>query len=296
MKQPFRRPRSEPESDGSSTHAGTDPIDVGAATAQWLADGARAGCNVCGKVGAISIGAEERAVDHPSVLRESLVCRSCGSISRDRALLTMLAAVLGESGPLSHWSPRKTMRLMETSGYRGHPPLLADVFDYYNLPYVPAPDGQSGKPVDARRGGDLQDLQFPAEFFDVVMTAEVLEHVPDEQLAIKEIARVLAPGGHLLLEVPYDHQSERTSTLVHRWHGRDVYLYAPQYHAEETLVYRIYGRQLLAQLADAGLTVGHLFMDIPQLAISPQPVILARKAPYLDLAGFRLSSWFPPSA
>ena len=214
MKQPFRRPRPEPESDGASTRAETDPIDVDAATAQWLADAAQAGCNVCGNVGSIRIGHEESAVNHPSVLRESLVCRSCGSISRDRALLTMLAAVVGEPGPLSSWSPRKSMRLMETSGYRGHPPLLADLFDYYNLPYVPPPDGQSGKPIDARRGGDLQDLQFPTEFFDVVMTAEVLEHVPDEQLAIKEIARVLALRcGDWVLDDPRSPTSGRDERL-----------------------------------------------------------------------------------
>jgi SAM-dependent methyltransferase len=180
--------------------------------------------------------------------------------------------------------------MFETSGYRGHPRFLSGLFDYHNLPYAPPPDGDTGEPIDARAGADLQDMQFPDGFFDVVMTAEVLEHVPDAQRAIGEIVRVLAPGGHLVLEVPYGHHLERTSVRVHRWHGRDVYLYPPEYHAEATLVYRIYGRELLADLARAGLAVAHLVLDIPELAITRQTVIVATKGPYVDLAGFQVGS------
>src|SRR5947209_52974 len=95
-------------------------------------------------------------------------------------------------------------------------------------PRMRQPTG-SGLPLGARAGADLEDLQFPAGYFDVVMTAEVLEHVPDGQQAIAEIARVLVPGGHLVLETPYVHAFERTLTRAHRWHGRDVYLMPPEY-------------------------------------------------------------------
>ncbi len=199
--------------------------------------------------------------------------------------------MLGERAPLARWSPKPNLRLFETSGYRGHPRFLPELVDYYNLPYLAPPNGNSGDPIDARAGADLQDLHFPDAFFDVVMTAEVLEHVPDEQQAIREIARVLAPGGHLVLEVPYVHEFERTLVRVHRWRGRDVYLYPPEYHAEDTLVYRIYGRELLANLSAAGLAVAHLVFDIPQLAITRQTVILGTNAPYVDLRDFRVGSW-----
>jgi hypothetical protein len=82
---------------------------------------------------------------------------------------------------------------------------------------------------------------------------------------------------------------------VHRWHERDVYLYPPEYHAEETLVYRIYGRDLLSDLASAGLAVGHLLLDIPELAVSRQSVIVATKGSFVDLAGFRVDSWLGAS-
>ena len=38
---------------------------------------------------------------------------------------------------------------------------------------------------------------------DTVVSSDVLEHLPDPRLAMAEIARVLAPGGHLLLNTPF---------------------------------------------------------------------------------------------
>jgi SAM-dependent methyltransferase len=259
-------------------------------TERWLQRATQASCNICGSEGSITVPSDAREVDTVANLRETLVCSQCGGISRDRALIVALGGLLGERAPLAAWTPRQNQRMFETSGYRGHPRFLPGIFDYYNLPYTPPPTDKKLEPIDARVGADLQDLQFPNGFFHVVMTAEVLEHVPDEQAAIREIVRVLEPGGHLVLEVPYVHAFERNLVRVSRWHGRDVYLYPPEYHAEHTLVYRIYGRELLEDLVRAGLAVTHLVLDIPELAITPQTVIVATKGPYVDLAGLRVAS------
>jgi SAM-dependent methyltransferase len=45
-------------------------------------------------------------------------------------------------------------------------------------------------------------LPFPDKAFDVVGAFDVLEHCDPESVAIKELARVVAPGGRLLLAVP----------------------------------------------------------------------------------------------
>lgn len=45
-------------------------------------------------------------------------------------------------------------------------------------------------------------LPFQDSVFDSVVCTEVLEHVPDPLLALKEMRRVLKPGGTLLLTVP----------------------------------------------------------------------------------------------
>lgn len=46
--------------------------------------------------------------------------------------------------------------------------------------------------------GDMTSLPFPSQTFDLVTTGYGLRNVPDLNLAIDEIARVLRPGGRLL--------------------------------------------------------------------------------------------------
>lgn len=47
-----------------------------------------------------------------------------------------------------------------------------------------------------------EDLPFPDQSFDVVVTGEVLEHVMFPPMTVREIARVLRPGGMLVGSVP----------------------------------------------------------------------------------------------
>jgi SAM-dependent methyltransferase len=46
-------------------------------------------------------------------------------------------------------------------------------------------------------------LPFGAESFDTVLCTQVLEHVENVETAMAEIARVLRPGGHALVTVPF---------------------------------------------------------------------------------------------
>jgi predicted SAM-dependent methyltransferase len=49
---------------------------------------------------------------------------------------------------------------------------------------------------------DITAIPVPDESFDVVLCTEVLEHVPEPSSALKEMARILRPGGRALLTVP----------------------------------------------------------------------------------------------
>jgi SAM-dependent methyltransferase len=49
---------------------------------------------------------------------------------------------------------------------------------------------------------DLTNLPFQDSSFDAVLCTQVLEHVPEPQLVINEIARVLKPRGQLFLSAP----------------------------------------------------------------------------------------------
>lgn len=63
--------------------------------------------------------------------------------------------------------------------------------------------------VDDSRGhvdvvGDIQNMtMFEDESFDTVLCTQVLEHVPTPDDAFKEMARVLKPGGVLILSAPH---------------------------------------------------------------------------------------------
>lgn len=49
---------------------------------------------------------------------------------------------------------------------------------------------------------DIQAIDAPDASFDTVVSCETIEHVPDPALAVRELARVLRPGGRLFLTTP----------------------------------------------------------------------------------------------
>lgn len=58
-----------------------------------------------------------------------------------------------------------------------------------------------------------EDLRFPTANFDEIHCYDVLEHVSDLDKSMKEITRVLKPGGRLVVEVPYWRSEERLLRL-----------------------------------------------------------------------------------
>jgi len=58
-------------------------------------------------------------------------------------------------------------------------------------------------------------LPFPNEAFDVVMSFDVFEHIPDSDGHLREVYRVLKPGGYYLLQTPNKYVNTVFETL--RW-------------------------------------------------------------------------------
>jgi SAM-dependent methyltransferase len=100
------------------------------------------------------------------------------------------------------------------------------------------PDGAE---ADVKQG-DARSLPFPDGDFDRVVASEVLEHIPDDEAAIAELARVLRPGGTMAVTVP-------------RWLPEKVcWALSDAYHANEGGHVRIYtDKELIAKLESVGL-------------------------------------------
>jgi SAM-dependent methyltransferase len=90
---------------------------------------------------------------------------------------------------------------------------------------------------------DLLSLPFPDASFDVVVASEVLEHIPADEIAMTEIARVVRPGGRVAVTVP------------RYWPERVCWALSNDYHDVAGGHVRIYRGDVLAErLQRAGLT------------------------------------------
>jgi predicted SAM-dependent methyltransferase len=97
---------------------------------------------------------------------------------------------------------------------------------------------------------DITEIPFADESFDVILCNHVLEHIPDDGKAIKELYRVLKPNGWAILQVPLDNNLAKT-------------LEDPQITSEEDRLkfygqkdhVRLYGRDYKDRLKVAGFQV-----------------------------------------
>ena len=146
----------------------------------------------------------------------------------------------------------------------------------------------ANSPFGAMRDGvrceDMQRLSYADASFDLITHTEVLEHVPDDTLALAELHRVLRPGARLLFTVPlFD-----SDTTVERAYLRDgviEHLLFPSYHrdplrgGEGILAFRDYGRDILARLQAAGFAAPSLYVapqKIPWITTS-RTIVVAQK-------------------
>jgi ubiquinone/menaquinone biosynthesis C-methylase UbiE len=68
--------------------------------------------------------------------------------------------------------------------------------------------------------GNLEYLPFPSNYFDIVISRSVVEHLTDPPNVFREFHRVLKPGGRVILSTPnkWDYISVAARLTPYRWH------------------------------------------------------------------------------
>ena len=63
----------------------------------------------------------------------------------------------------------------------------------------------------------LHKIPFESNYFDAILCIAVLEHVENPEEVVPELYRVLKPGGHLILEVPFLQPEHKVPTDFQRY-------------------------------------------------------------------------------
>jgi len=147
------------------------------------------------------------------------------------------------------------------------------------------PEAERGGLVRGMPNQDLQRLTFDDDSFDVVITQDVFEHVPDPAAALREVARVLVPGGRHVWTVPI-HARPVTVVRAEVVDGVLRHLCEPEYHgnpvdANGALVFREWGGDIVDfVLSSSGMVTERVAGTRPELGIEGDflDVLVSRKA------------------
>jgi len=127
-------------------------------------------------------------------------CPLCSSTQRQRLVFLYLktrTTIFTDTIRLLHMAPENNLqRVLQSCA---------------NIEYVSA---DLNSPLASVRT-DITAMSFGDKSFDVVVCNHVLEHIPDDRKAMRELARVLKPGGWAVLQVPIG--AERTATEEDPW-------------------------------------------------------------------------------
>jgi SAM-dependent methyltransferase len=107
--------------------------------------------------------------------------------------------------------------------------------------------------------GDARAIPFRAGSFDLVLCVHVLEHIGDDRRVMREMHRVLKPGGVAVVSVPLRLDGPTVEDLTITDQDEQQRVFGEEGHV------RAYGRDLGDRLAEAGFEVNlDLASDVPE--------------------------------
>ncbi len=123
------------------------------------------------------------------VPRPNARCPLCGSLERHR----MIWLYLTQETDLFSSEPKKMLHIAPEQCF------VEKLSKCSHIDYLTADLNNT-----AMVKMDITDIQYPDNSFDVIYCSHVLEHVPDDRKAMRELARVLRPDGWAILQVPIE--------------------------------------------------------------------------------------------
>ena len=137
-------------------------------------------------------------------IRKNAQCHQCGALERHR----LLWKYMNEKTDLL--KSKKKIRLLQFAPEQ----VFFDVFSNHdNIEYFPCdlvPENYYNWRNAQVLKADITNIPFEDNYFDVIICNHILEHIPDDALAISELYRVLKKGGWSILQVPIDYSREKT--------------------------------------------------------------------------------------
>lgn len=202
--------------------------------------------------------------------KESLHCSRCGAKLRARRLAEVLLRLYPCGSPPR---PARSVReWVQSPLARGLNIAEINIFNGLHeqirtLPNLTWSDYQEtplqGLQPDAARSEDLCRLTYRDGCFDLVLTSETLEHVPDLSRALSEIRRVLRPGGYHVFTIPLRADVPKThARIVVRPDGILEHPLPPLYHPggdRGYLVFTEFGLDFTDVIRAAGFDVEVFF-------------------------------------
>ncbi len=206
--------------------------------------------------------------------RDHLLCSSCGSIPRERALMK----VIEDYYP--HW---RELTIHETSPCnRGaSPKLQKHCARYSSSQYFPHVAPGAIEPITKSRCENLEALTFPDNSLDLFVSQDVMEHIFDPEAAVKEIARVLKPGGAHIFTAPLINKTRASEVWASRNpDGSIVHHHPPEYHGnpvdnQGALVTMHWGYDIASFITEKAKT--------PTIIIAIDNIDIGIRAEYIDV-------------
>jgi SAM-dependent methyltransferase len=171
--------------------------------------------------------------------RPDAQCGECGSLERHRFLGMLLRACR---------PPLNERVLLDVATIAMVTDMIRELAPRRHVRIDLDPKSGSRK-VDVQ--GSLTGLPFGDGTIDVLVCYHVLEHIPDDAAAIREIARVLSPTGLAYLQVPY-----RASQLTEEDPGADRETRIRRFGQHDHV--RLYGHDFEDRLRAGGLRLFRL--------------------------------------